>query len=68
VREWLMKNGFQGQEGQKVPLMTDDFVAQVSERYIELYEKITGEKFVRSDITNVRDRIEKNCLNFLITL
>jgi phosphoribosylaminoimidazole-succinocarboxamide synthase len=68
VREWLMKNGFQGQEGQKVPLMTDDFVAQVSERYIELYEKITGEKFVRSDITNVRERIEKNCLNFLITL
>jgi phosphoribosylaminoimidazole-succinocarboxamide synthase len=68
VREWLMKNGFQGQEGQKVPLMTDDFVAQVSERYIELYEKITGEKFVRSDITNVRERIEKNCLNFLITI
>jgi phosphoribosylaminoimidazole-succinocarboxamide synthase len=68
VREWLMANGFQGQEGQNVPLMTDDFVNQVSERYIELYEKITGERFVRSDITNVRERIEMNCLEFLKTL
>jgi phosphoribosylaminoimidazole-succinocarboxamide synthase len=68
VREWLMENGFQGKEGQKVPEMTDDFVNQVSVRYIELFENITGEKFVRSDITNVRERIEKNCLKFMETL
>jgi phosphoribosylaminoimidazole-succinocarboxamide synthase len=68
VREWLMENGFQGKEGQKVPEMTEDFVNLVSERYIELFEKITGEKFVRADITNVRDRIEKNCIKFMETL
>jgi phosphoribosylaminoimidazole-succinocarboxamide synthase len=68
VREWLMENGFQGKEGQKVPEMSDSYVNQVSERYIELYEKITGEKFVKSDITDVRGRIEKNCLNFLKSL
>ena len=68
VREWLMENGFQGKEGQKVPEMTDEFVSQISERYIELYEKITGEKFVRADISDVRQRIEKNCLEFLETL
>lgn len=68
VREWLMANGFQGQEGQKVPEMSDDFVNEISERYIELYEKITGEKFVRADITNVRERIETNCRRFLATL
>ncbi len=68
VREWLMENGFQGKEGQKIPDMTDEFVNEVSERYIELYEKITGEKFVRADITNVQERIEKNCRVFLKTL
>jgi phosphoribosylaminoimidazole-succinocarboxamide synthase len=68
VREWLMANGFQGQVGQKVPEMSDDFVNEISERYIELYEKITGEKFVRADITNVRERIETNCRRFLATL
>jgi phosphoribosylaminoimidazole-succinocarboxamide synthase len=68
VREWLMENGFQGQAGQKVPEMTEDFVNQVSERYIELYERITGEKFVKADITNVPDRIEKNCIKFLKSL
>jgi phosphoribosylaminoimidazole-succinocarboxamide synthase len=67
VREWLMENGFQGKEGQKVPVMTDDFVNQVSKRYIELYEKITGETFVRADITDVRERIEKNCMKFMET-
>jgi phosphoribosylaminoimidazole-succinocarboxamide synthase len=65
VREWLMANGFQGKEGQKIPEMTDDFVNEVSDRYIELYEKITGEKFIRSDISNVPERIEKNCRTFL---
>jgi phosphoribosylaminoimidazole-succinocarboxamide synthase len=68
VREWLMENGFQGKEGQKVPHMSDEFVGQVSERYIELYENITGEKFVRADISDVRKRIETNCLKFLDTL
>jgi phosphoribosylaminoimidazole-succinocarboxamide synthase len=68
VREWLMDNGFQGKEGQQVPEMTDEFVNEVSERYIELYEKITGEKFIRSDITNVPERIERNCRTFLKSL
>jgi len=68
VREWLMENGFQGKEGQKVPHMSDEFVRQVSERYIELYENITGEKFVRDDISDVRKRIESNCLKFLENL
>lgn len=65
VREWLMANGFQGQTGQVVPEMSDQFVNEVSERYIELYEKITGEKFIKADISNVPDRIETNCINFL---
>jgi phosphoribosylaminoimidazole-succinocarboxamide synthase len=68
VREWLMANNFQGREGEKVPEMTDKFVAEVSERYIELYEKITGEKFVPADISDVPSRIEKNCVNFLKTV
>jgi phosphoribosylaminoimidazole-succinocarboxamide synthase len=68
VREWLMDNGFQGQSGQKIPEMTDTFVNQVSERYIELYEKITGEKFTRADISNVPERIERNCRTFLKSL
>jgi phosphoribosylaminoimidazole-succinocarboxamide synthase len=68
VREWLMDNGFQGKAEQKVPEITDDFVNQVSERYIELYEKITGEKFIRSDISNVPERIERNCRTFLKSL
>lgn len=68
VREWLMANGFQGLAGQKIPEMTDEFVSEISERYIELYEQITGEKFVKSDISNVMERIENNCRNFLATL
>lgn len=65
VREWLIEKGFQGQEGQQIPEMNDEFVNSVSERYIELYEKITGEKFVRSDINDVEKRIENNCIAFL---
>jgi phosphoribosylaminoimidazole-succinocarboxamide synthase len=68
VREWLMENGFQGRAGEKVPEMSDAFVNQVSERYIELFEKITGEKFVRTDISNVPERIERNCKTFLKSL
>ncbi len=67
VREWLMSNGFMGQQGQKVPEMSDGFVNEVSERYIELYEKITGEPFARADISNVHERIENNCKKFLST-
>lgn len=68
VREWLMANGFQGKDGQEVPEMSPDFVAQVSERYIELYESITGEAFERSDLSNVNERIKKNVEAFLATL
>jgi len=65
VREWLMENGFQGKAGQKVPFMPDEYVQSVSERYIELYENITGEKFVRSDSADVIRRIENNIMAFL---
>jgi phosphoribosylaminoimidazole-succinocarboxamide synthase len=65
VREWLIANNFQGQEGQKVPLMTDDFVNLVSERYIELYENITGEEFEKAEISDLEKRIEKNTVKFL---
>jgi phosphoribosylaminoimidazole-succinocarboxamide synthase len=68
VREWLMANNFQGRTGEQVPEMTDKFVNEVSERYIELYEKITGDKFVKADISDVASRIENNCKNFLKTL
>jgi len=65
VREWLMDHGFQGKEGQQVPVMDDDFVNLVSERYIELYENITGEKFERADVSNVPARVENNIKKFL---
>lgn len=65
VREWLIAGGFQGKEGQQVPEMTDQFVNQVSERYIELYEKITGSEFERADISNVLSRVEQNISKFL---
>ena len=60
VREWLMENGFQGKEGQRVPEMTDEVVQHISERYIELYEQITGEKFVREESSDVLARVERN--------
>jgi phosphoribosylaminoimidazole-succinocarboxamide synthase len=66
VREWLMANGFQGQTGQQVPEMTDELVTQISERYIELYENIIGEKFVRSDVSNVLSRVETNVNQWII--
>ena len=65
VRRWLIENGFQGLEGQKIPDMTDEYIETVSERYIELYENILGEKFVKADVTNIYDRIEKNVLAYL---
>ena len=60
-----MENGFQGQDGQKVPEMTDEFVTLVSERYIELFENITGEKFKKAELSGINTRIEKNVLDYL---
>jgi len=68
VREWLMANGFQGQKGQTVPEMTDQLVNEISERYIELYENITGDRFVKTDISDIAGRIEANCRSYLATL
>ncbi len=65
VRRWLIENGFQGQDGQQIPDMTDAYIESVSERYIELYENILGEKFVKADITDINERIEKNVINYL---
>ena len=65
VRRWLIENGFQGKEGQQIPSMTDDYITTVSERYIELYENILGENFVKADISDIDKRIETNVLNYL---
>ena len=68
VREWLMDHGFQGKPGQQVPQMTDQFVGSVSDRYIELYEKITGEQFVKDEAADITSRIENNVKNMLARL
>ena len=65
VREWLMENGFQGKEGQSIPEMDDEFVQSVSDRYIELYENVSGEKFVKAENIDSVQRIEKNVLSYL---
>lgn len=65
VRQWLISNGFQGLEGQIVPEMTDEYITSVSERYIELYENITGEAFVKADVSNIQERIQENVLHYL---
>ena len=65
VRRWLIENGFQGLEGQQIPDMTDEYIETVSARYIELFENILGEKFVKADISNIDERIEKNVLEYL---
>lgn len=65
VRRWLIENGFQGQEGQQIPDMSDEYIESVSERYIELYENILGEKFVKADIANIDQRIEKKVIEYL---
>ena len=65
VRQWLIENGFQGFEGQKVPEMTDEIVNQISERYIELFENITGDKFIKGDVANAAGRIENNIQKFI---
>ncbi len=68
VREWLMANGFQGLEGQQVPEMTEEIVSSITDRYVELYEQITGEKFVKGEGTDVLARIEKNVTECLAKL
>ena len=68
VREWLMDNGFQGKDGQQVPEMTPEIVAGISERYIELFENISGETFDKADIANISERIEKNVVEYLKTV
>ncbi len=65
VRKWLMDNGFQGKDGQQVPEMTDEYCNSVSERYIELYEKIVGEPFVKAEAKDLEERIEKNVKEYL---
>jgi phosphoribosylaminoimidazole-succinocarboxamide synthase len=65
VRRWLIENGFQGKEGQVIPNMTDHYIQTVSDRYIELFENIIGEKFVKADISDINSRIEKNVLEYL---
>lgn len=65
VRQWLIANGFQGKEGQQIPEMTEEYIESVSDRYIELYENITGEKFEKADISDLTDRIEKNVIAYL---
>ena len=65
VRQWLIENGFQGKEGQQIPEMNDELVNSISERYIELYEQITGDTFVKSDTTDVIKRVEENIKGFL---
>ena len=65
VRQWLIANGFQGKEGQTIPFIPDEFVMEVSDRYIELYEKITGEKFNKVELEHVLERVEANVIKFL---
>ncbi|MDR6968481.1 phosphoribosylaminoimidazole-succinocarboxamide synthase [Flavobacterium arsenatis] len=65
VRQWLIANGFQGKDGQQIPDMNEEYIASVSERYIELFENILGEKFNKADISNINERIEKNVNQFL---
>lgn len=68
VRQWLISNGFQGLEGQSVPEMTDDYIQSVSDRYIELYENITGEAFQKANISNIGERIAANVSAYFKTL
>ncbi|AVI51825.1 phosphoribosylaminoimidazolesuccinocarboxamide synthase [Pukyongia salina] len=68
VRQWLISNGFQGLEGQQLPEMSDDYIESVSERYIELYENITGETFEKANVTDIQNRIEGNVKAYLSSL
>ena len=68
VRQWLISNDFQGLEGQLIPHMSNEYIKTVSDRYIELYENITGEPFKKANVSNIQKRIESNVLNYLKTL
>ena len=68
VRRWLIENGFQGKEGQQVPHMSKEWINEISDRYIELFEKVTGEKFIKTPLDNSAERIEKNVVNALKTI
>ncbi len=68
VREWLMENGFQGKDGQKIPEMTNEIIQSISNRYIELFEKIVGEKFIKPSSSDILKRIQTNIVNSLKTL
>ncbi|MDA8847438.1 phosphoribosylaminoimidazolesuccinocarboxamide synthase [Flavobacteriaceae bacterium] len=68
VRQWLISNDFQGLEGQSIPHMSNEYIKTVSDRYIELYENITGEPFKKANVSNIQKRIESNVLNYLKTL
>ncbi|MCH8534827.1 MAG: phosphoribosylaminoimidazolesuccinocarboxamide synthase [Flavobacteriaceae bacterium] len=65
VREWLIEQGFQGKEGQDIPVIPDEFIQEITQRYIELYEKITGKTFEKADVTHIHQRIENNVLNYI---
>ena len=65
VRQWLIENGFQGKDGQVIPKMSEEYCNSVSDRYIELFEYITGDKFVKEDVNNLLNRVERNILNYL---
>ena len=68
VRQWLLQQGFKGLKGQQIPEMTDSYIQSISERYIELYETILGEPFIKSDLTNIEQRIEKNVAEYLLKM
>jgi phosphoribosylaminoimidazole-succinocarboxamide synthase len=65
VRQWLIENGFQGKEGELIPVMSDQKISEISDRYIELYEQITGDVFIKANTSKVLERIEKNTTSFL---
>jgi phosphoribosylaminoimidazole-succinocarboxamide synthase len=65
VRQWLISKNFQGLKGQKIPVMTEPYIKSVSSRYIELYEKITGENFIKADTSSIEERIERNVIDYL---
>ena len=68
MRQWLISEGFQGKEGQLIPVMSPEFVNSISERYIELFEKITGEKFVPRTYDNIQNTIEQNVNHYIATI
>ncbi|WP_224485580.1 phosphoribosylaminoimidazolesuccinocarboxamide synthase [Robertkochia aurantiaca] len=65
VRQWLISHGFQGKDGQEIPEMSDEYIETVSDRYIELYESITGETFIKADVSDIKSRIEQNVMRYL---